>query len=253
MMAEVLGKAGGYCKGKGGSMHIADVAHGNLGATGIVGGNMPVAVGAALAQKLMGTEHVVLCFFGDGASNAGNFHESLNMASLWELPVIFVVENNLYGMSVPWAKASKVTDIADRACAYGMPGVTVDGMNVWKCAKRWPEAVDERVPAKDPTLMNARPTAIMATHIPTHVHTAPAKKKRNIKNATRSSDSRDMAAVGMLREEEFEKTENTARRNWMKRCITAKVPPNPIPTSLYRCICAFEDYPKDVEAEGEGA
>ncbi|MEN6435641.1 MAG: pyruvate dehydrogenase complex E1 component subunit beta, partial [Anaerolineaceae bacterium] len=129
MMAEVLGKSGGYCKGKGGSMHIADVDHGNLGATGIVGGNIPVAVGAALAQKLQGTDRVVLCFFGDGASNTGNFHESLNMASLWDLPVVFVVENNQYAMSVPWTKASKVQRISERAKAYGIPGETVDGMN----------------------------------------------------------------------------------------------------------------------------
>lgn len=129
MMAEVLGKSGGYCKGKGGSMHIADVDHGNLGATGIVGGNIPVAVGAALAQKLQGTDKVVLCFFGDGASNTGNFHESLNMASLWNLPVIFVVENNMYAMSVPWKKASKLANISERAKAYGIPGITVDGMN----------------------------------------------------------------------------------------------------------------------------
>src|SRR5512139_3489207 len=122
MMAEVLGKSGGYCKGKGGSMHIADVKHGNLGATGIVGGNIPVAVGAGLAQKLQGTDRVVVCFFGDGAANEGNFHESLNMASLWNLPVVFVVENNLYGMSVPFAKASKLPDVANRACAYGIPG-----------------------------------------------------------------------------------------------------------------------------------
>ncbi len=130
MMAEVLGKSGGYCKGKGGSMHIADVQHGNLGATGIVGGNLPVAVGAALAQKLKGTDRVVVCFFGDGASNEGNFHEALNMASAFDLPVIFVAENNQYGMSVPWANVTKLPDIADRACAYGMPGVVVDGMDV---------------------------------------------------------------------------------------------------------------------------
>ena len=95
-----------------------------------MGGNIPVAVGAALAQKLQGTDRVVLCFFGDGASNTGNFHESLNMASLWNLPVVFIVENNMYAMSVPWAKASKLPDIADRACAYGIPGVVVDGMDV---------------------------------------------------------------------------------------------------------------------------
>jgi pyruvate/2-oxoglutarate/acetoin dehydrogenase E1 component/TPP-dependent pyruvate/acetoin dehydrogenase alpha subunit len=130
MMAEVMGRTGGYCAGKGGSMHIADVAHGNLGATGIVGGNIPVAVGAGLAQKLQRTDAVVLCFFGDGASNTGNFHEALNMASLWDLPVVFVVENNLYGMSVPWEKVSKLPDVADRACAYGIPGEVVDGMDV---------------------------------------------------------------------------------------------------------------------------
>jgi TPP-dependent pyruvate/acetoin dehydrogenase alpha subunit len=129
MMAEVMGKADGYCKGKGGSMHIADVDHGNLGATGIVGGNLPVAVGAALAQKLMGTDRVVVCFFGDGASNEGTFHESLNMASAFDLPVIFVAENNMYGMSVPWAHVTKLPDIADRACAYGIPGEAVDGMD----------------------------------------------------------------------------------------------------------------------------
>jgi len=122
MMAEVLGRSGGYCRGKGGSMHIADVEHGNLGATGIVGGNIPVAVGAALAQKLRGTDRVVLCFFGEGASNEGTFHESLNMASLWDLPVVFIAENNMYAMSVPWAKASKLPDVAERACAYGIPG-----------------------------------------------------------------------------------------------------------------------------------
>jgi len=115
MMAEVLGKSGGYCKGKGGSMHIADVKHGNLGATGIVGGNIPVAVGAGLAQKLLGTDKVIVCFFGEGATNEGTFHEGLNMASLWNLPVIFVAENNMYAMSVPWAKASKLPDVADRA------------------------------------------------------------------------------------------------------------------------------------------
>ncbi len=130
MMAELCGRETGYCLGRGGSMHIADVQRGNLGATGIVGGNIPVATGAALAQKLQDTDRVVLCFFGDGASNTGNFHESLNLAGLWGLPVVYVVENNLYGMSVPIEKAAAKLDIADRACAYDMPGQVVDGMDV---------------------------------------------------------------------------------------------------------------------------
>jgi len=130
MLAELCGRATGYCRGRGGSMHIADVEKGNLGATGIVGGNIPVATGAALAQRLKSTDQVVLCFFGDGASNTGNFHESINMAAAWDLPVVFVVENNFYGMSVPIEKAAAKLDLSDRACAYGIPGVTVDGMDL---------------------------------------------------------------------------------------------------------------------------
>ena len=156
MMAEVLGKSGGYCKGKGGSMHIADVEHGNLGATGIVGGNLPVAIGAALAQKLMGTNQVVLCFFGDGASNTGNFHESLNMASIWDLPVIFVVENNLYGMSVPFKNVSKLPDIASRAGAYGIPSEIVDGMDALVVKAAVEKAVSRARQGEGPSLIEAK-------------------------------------------------------------------------------------------------
>src|SRR5665811_1736840 len=156
MMAEVLGKEGGYCKGKGGSMHIADVEHGDLGATGIVGGNIPVAVGAALAQKMQGTDRVVLCFFGDGASNTGNFHESLNMASLWDLPVVFVVENNLYAMSVPWEKASKLPDVATRASAYGIQGEVVDGMDALEVRSVVSKAVEKARSGGGPTLIEAK-------------------------------------------------------------------------------------------------
>jgi TPP-dependent pyruvate/acetoin dehydrogenase alpha subunit len=183
MMAEVLGKSGGYCKGKGGSMHIADVEHGNLGATGIVGGNIPVAVGAALAQKLQGTDRVVVCFFGDGASNTGNFHESLNMASTWDLPVIFVVENNMYGMSVPFKKVTKLIDVADRAAAYGMPGEIVDG---WLCAAVSPRRLNARATAKVPRSSNARPTAGLVTLTPIPAPIAPATRKPIGRSATRS-------------------------------------------------------------------
>lgn len=156
MMAEVLGKSGGYCKGKGGSMHIADVEHGNLGATGIVGGNIPVAVGAGLSQKLQGTDRVVVCFFGDGAANEGTFHESLNMASTWDLPVIFVCENNLYGMSVPWNKVTKMPDVASRACAYGIPGEVVDGMDALAVRGAVLKAVERARKGKGPTLIEAK-------------------------------------------------------------------------------------------------
>ncbi len=127
MFAEFFGKETGYCRGRGGSMHIADVAKGNLGANGIVGGGLPIAVGAALSARRLGTGAVTVCFFGDGAGNEGAFHEALNMASIWRLPVVFVCENNLYGMSTSTERSTAVRHVADRAAAYSMPGVTVDG------------------------------------------------------------------------------------------------------------------------------
>ena len=127
MFAEFFGKETGYCHGRGGSMHIADVRTGNLGANGIVGGGLPIAVGAALSAKRLGKPDVTVCFFGDGANNEGAFHESLNMASVWKLPVIFVCENNQYGMSTSIRQSTAVARISDRAAGYAMPGVTVDG------------------------------------------------------------------------------------------------------------------------------
>lgn len=125
MTAELFGKKTGYCKGKGGSMHITDVSIGMLGANGIVGAGLPIAVGAGLATKIRGSGEVVACFFGEGASNEGTFHESLNMASCWKLPVIFVCENNLYNVFTRAQDVTSVKDIADRAKGYDMPGVVV--------------------------------------------------------------------------------------------------------------------------------
>ena len=126
MFAEFFGKETGYCRGRGGSMHIADVSKGNLGANGIVGGGLPIAVGAALSMKMQKRRDVVISFFGDGANNEGAFHEALNMASIWKLPVVFVCENNKYGMSVSTERSTAVKNVADRAVAYSMPGVIVD-------------------------------------------------------------------------------------------------------------------------------
>jgi 2-oxoisovalerate dehydrogenase E1 component len=156
MMAELCGRETGYCLGRGGSMHIADVQKGNLGATGIVGGNIPVATGAGLAQTMQGTDRAVLCFFGDGASSTGNFHESLNMAGLWKLPVVYIVENNLYGMSVPITSAAAKLDIADRACAYDMPGEVVDGMDVLAVREAVGRAVDRARQGGGPSLIECQ-------------------------------------------------------------------------------------------------
>lgn len=156
MMAELLGKATGYCKGKGGSMHIADVEAGNLGANGVVGGGHGIAVGAALTQLMKKTGKVVLCFFGDGASNEGSFHEAVNLASVWKLPVIFFCENNLYGMSVPMSKHMNIKDIATRADAYGIPGYIVDGNNAVEVYKMVKQAAQYTRSGKGPVLIESK-------------------------------------------------------------------------------------------------
>jgi pyruvate dehydrogenase E1 component alpha subunit len=156
MFAEFFGKTTGYCRGRGGSMHIADVAKGNLGANGIVAGGIPIAVGAALSAKRMKTGKVVISFFGDGANNEGAFHEALNMASIWKLPVIFVCENNGYGMSTSTARSTAVKNIADRAAAYSMPGVIVDGNNFSEVAEASQAAVERARAGEGPTLIESK-------------------------------------------------------------------------------------------------
>jgi len=155
MMAELLAKETGYCRGRGGSMHIADVAGGNLGANGIVAGGIPIAAGAALAEKLRGSDNVVLSFFGDGAANEGAFHEALNLAAIWALPVVFVCENNKYAMSFSTEKAFAIERISERAAAYGMPGVTVDGNDVEAVHAAVSEAAARARRGEGPTLVEA--------------------------------------------------------------------------------------------------
>ena len=130
MMAEFMGREAGYCRGRGGSMHIANVETNNLGANGIVGGGLPLAVGVGLSIKLRKTDQVCAVIFGDGASNEGAFHESMNMASIWKLPIIYVCENNQYAMSMAIKKSANVARISDRAVAYNVRGITVDGNEV---------------------------------------------------------------------------------------------------------------------------
>ena len=156
MMAELFGKATGLCKGKGGSMHIVDVKKGMLGAMGIVGAGMPIAAGVGLAVKMQKTGQVCVCFFGDNASNGGPFHEAHNVASLWKLPVVFVCENNLYGISVSVKKSTSVGDIAVRAQGYNMPGVVVDGMDVLSVYEAAKEAVERARRGEGPSLLECK-------------------------------------------------------------------------------------------------
>jgi len=156
VMAEILGKKTGYCKGKGGSMHIADFSIGMLGATAVVGAGLPIAAGAGLSIKLKKTDQVVACFFGDGASNQGTFHEAINMASIWNLPVLFVCENNLYAMGTHQTRVMAIENIADRAAAYGIPGVAVDGNDVLAVYEAAHEAVDRARKGEGPTLIECK-------------------------------------------------------------------------------------------------
>ena len=156
MMAELFGKATGYCKGKGGSMHIADFEIGMLGAIGIVGGGIPIAVGAGLSAWYSGSDRVSVCFFGDGAANEGSFHESLNLASTLALPVIFVCENNQYGEFTPATNAMNITDIADRAIGYGIPGLVADGADAFEMYRVTRAAVERARRGGGPTLIEAK-------------------------------------------------------------------------------------------------
>jgi pyruvate dehydrogenase E1 component alpha subunit len=156
MMAELFGKKTGYCKGKGGSMHIADIDIGILGANGIAGGGIPIAVGAALSAKMRKTNQVTVCFFGDGASNNGTFHEGLNFASVHRLPVVFVCENNLYGISVSQKQHQAIQDISIRAMAYNILGVTVDGNDVMAVYEASGKAVQRARAAEGPTLIECK-------------------------------------------------------------------------------------------------
>jgi 2-oxoisovalerate dehydrogenase E1 component len=253
MMAEVLGKSGGYCKGKGGSMHIADVQHGNLGATGIVGGNLPVAVGAALAQKLKGSDRVVVCFFGDGASNEGNFHEALNMASAFTLPVIFVAENNQYGMSVPWANVTKLPDIAERACAYGIPGAVVDGMDVVQVRAAVAEAAERARKGEGPTLIEAKTYRYFG-------HSHSDNRSYRTREEEAEWKGRDPLEViksqlfdlKMVQNGEIETVEQDVEAKLAKAMEYAEASPSPDPSELETDVYApLKHTPADVKAEAE--
>ena len=156
MMAELFGRSTGICKGKGGSMHIADVDKGMLGANGIVGGGIPLAAGAALTAKVKKSGGVAIAFFGDGASNEGSFHETLNLAAILKLPVVFVVENNGYGEATPVEYHVAIRDLAIRAQGYGMPGVVVDGMDFFAVFRAAEEAIARARRGEGPTLVECK-------------------------------------------------------------------------------------------------
>ncbi len=251
MMAELCGRATGYCKGRGGSMHIADVQKGNLGATGIVGGNIPVATGAALSMQLQKMNRVVVCFFGDGASNTGNFHEGLNMASAWRLPVVYVVENNLYGMSVPFNKVSALPDIAARAAAYDMPGVVVDGMDVLAVYEAISEAVARARRGEGPTLVECKTYRWYG-------HSKSDPRKYRTKEEEQDWHDRDPLTVfsqqlldtKLATQEELDAVENRAEKAIEKATEFALASPMPDPSEVEQDVYVLSNpTPAEIEAE----
>jgi len=156
MMAELFGKATGICKGRGGSMHICDASKGILGANGIVGAGHDLVLGAGLSVKYRGTDQVAICFFGDASTNQGTFHESLNLASVWKLPIVYVCENNGYGISMSQKRHMAITDIADRGVAYNIPGVVVDGNDVIAVSQAAAEAIKRAREGKGPTIVECK-------------------------------------------------------------------------------------------------
>ncbi len=165
MMAELMGRAPGYCGGKGGSMHIADLDLGILGANGVVGGGFGLATGSGLTARLLGRDDVTLCFFGDGASNQGILHESINLASIWKLPVVYICENNLYGISMSQTRSTNVRDIAQRAQAYGIPGVVVDGNDVLTVYRAIGDAVAHARAGEGPVLVECKTYRWFGHHV----------------------------------------------------------------------------------------
>src|SRR6188768_2924347 len=233
MMAELLAKETGYCRGRGGSMHIADVA------TGIVGGGIPIAAGAALAYQLRGEDHVVACFFGDGATNEGAFHEAVNLAAIWKLPVVFICENNKYGMSFSTEKSMAVENVADRASAYGIPGLTVDGNDVEAVYDAVQAAVDRARAGEGPTLVESV----------TYRHKGHSKSDKNLyRTREEISEWRDKDPIlqfegvvrerGLLSDEEIQAARTEAMESIRNAVRTANAAPDADPSDLLDAVFA---------------
>ena len=235
MMAEFLGKETGYCRGRGGSMHIADVESNNLGSQGIVAGNLPISVGVGLSIKMRETDQLVLTLFGDGASNEGAFHESLNMAAIWNLPIIFLCENNQYAMSMAFEKAFKIEQISDRAAAYGMPGVTIDGNDVIAIY----EAV--QAAAKRARAGNG-PTLIEAVTYRWRGHSKSDRQLYRTRDEVKSWMEKDpiqrFKKLLNVSEEEFKKIEAQAKEDIRKAVEFAEASPEPDVASILEGIYA---------------
>jgi pyruvate dehydrogenase E1 component alpha subunit len=245
MMAELYAKATGCCQAKGGSMHVGDINVGMVPAIAIVGGNIPIAAGMALAVKRLNTQRVAVCFLGEGGANEGAFHEGLNMAALWHLPVIYVCENNLYAASTPISAAFKIEHIADRAAAYGMPGVVVDGNDVEAVYKVAGEAITRARQGSGPTLIECK-TYRLCGHSRSDPRTYRAKEEEALWEAkdplTRLADQ--LQQTGLATQESLAEIEQTVKALIDEAVTFAEASPAPEPTDTLKHV--FYSTPKDV-------
>jgi pyruvate dehydrogenase E1 component alpha subunit len=239
MFAEFFGKETGYCRGRGGSMHIADVEGGNLGANGIVAGGLPIAVGVGMSIRMQKQNRVCMVFFGDGAANEGAFHESLNMASIWKLPIVFVCENNKYAMSMDIAQSMAVKNVADRAAAYAMPGTVIDGNDLPTVAAAADQAIGQARRGEGPSLVECK-TYRLRGH---------SKSDRNLYRtreeieAWRAADpivrlESELVASGRFSREELATIERAAQQAIAAALQFAKESPDPDPAQLTRDVYA---------------
>lgn len=235
MMAEIFGRETGFCKGKGGSMHIADFSIGMLGANGVVGGGYNLAVGAALAIKYQGRKDVSVVFFGDGASNRGTFHEAANFASIFKLPVIFVCENNQWASTTPYRTTTSVENIADRAVGYNMPGVIVDGNDVFKVYKVAQEAIERARQGGGPTLIEAKTYRIKGHFVgdPEKYRTKEEVKEQFEKNDPIKNFKKEALDKGLMTREEMDEINEKTQQSLVEAIKFAKDSPFPDPSELY--------------------
>ena len=236
MMAEVLGKETGYCKGKGGSMHIMDINKGILGANGIVGGGIPMATGAAYSAKYRGTDQVVVSFFGDGTSNQGTFHESINMAAAWKLPVVYVCENNLFGISVDFRKVTGNPNIADRAFGYGIPGVAVDGNDVLEVYRVTHTAFVRARKGEGPTLIECKTYRQKGHHVgdPGNTYRLKEELESWIKRDPIKTFKERLIKEEIISEKQIENLEKESRKLIEEAVQFAENSPFPEPEEAYQ-------------------
>lgn len=242
MIAELLGRETGYCRGKGGSMHIANVKIGMLGANGIVGAGPPLACGAALSAQIRGTDQVCISFFGDGASNQGTFHESLNLASIWRLPVVFIAENNLYAETTPQKYHMNIRSIAERGAAYGIPSAEVDGNDVIAVYEAVDEAVKRARAGLGPTLLDCITYRLRGHNegddmlYRTKEEFEEWKKKEPILRFKKK-----LIEMGVLKEHEANKIEEACLKEVEEALSFAEGCPHPKPEELFEDV--YVSYP----------